>query len=209
MVLRSGGGEPRRPPGPGSVASSTASQVAAQQMDPARLLLLHRLHHLHHIRRLHCRLRSLERAFAASQVAARQNNPTAKVEAEMSRVRKGWEAAEHRAIDLKVELLRTQVEARTLRASLLTLEVEAEQARGDAEQLQARLDQLKEAIPAAESAAVAAREAQAVAEARRDELNMNMQVLTAERDRALDEAAQVRGGRRSLGWGRAGPGQKP
>ena len=80
---------------------------------------------------------------------------------------------------------------------------------GDAEQLQARLDQLKEVIPAAESAAVAAREAQAVAEARRDELNMNMQVLTAERDRALDEAAQVRGGRRSLGWGRAGPGQKP
>ena len=56
---------------------------------------------------------------------------------------------------------------------------------------------------------MAAREAQAVAEARRDELNMNMQVLTAERDRALDEAAQVRGGRRSLGWGRVGPGQKP
>ena len=34
---------------------------------------------------------------------------SAKVEAELAKLRKGWEAAEHRGIDLKVELLQTQV----------------------------------------------------------------------------------------------------
>ena len=48
---------------------------------------------------------------------------SAKVEAELAKLRKGWEAAEHRGIDLKVELLQTQVEARTLRASLHGSEV--------------------------------------------------------------------------------------
>ena len=37
---------------------------------------------------------------------------SAKVEAELGKLRKGWEAAEHRGIDLKVELLQTQVSSK-------------------------------------------------------------------------------------------------
>ena len=119
-------------------------------------------------------------------------NPSAKVEEELSRVRKGWEAAEHRAIDLKVELLQTQVEARTLRASLQAVEIEGQMAQHDADELRRRMEELRATVKEAQAAAVVAREAQSAAEARRDEINMTHLVMKAERDRAVGDAQHAR-----------------
>ena len=116
---------------------------------------------------------------------------SAKVEAELGKLRKGWEAAEHRGIDLKVELLQTQVEARTLRASLHGSEVEARHALQAQEAMQAHIDELEARLPEMEARRGEAREAQSAAEARRDELDMMMHVMDAERLRALGEAEQV------------------
>ena len=85
---------------------------------------------------------------------------SAKVEAELAKLRKGWEAAEHRGIDLKVELLQTQVEARTLRASLHGSEVEARHALQAQEAMQAQIDELEARLPEMDARRSAAREAQ-------------------------------------------------
>ena len=99
---------------------------------------------------------------AAPQPPGRPAVPgaSARVEAELAKLRKGWEAAEHRGIDLKVELLQTQVEARTLRASLHGSEVEARHARQAQAAMQAQIDELEARMPEMDARRSAAREAQ-------------------------------------------------
>jgi len=65
---------------------------------------------------------ALELVKATPQAPGRPAVPgtSAKVEAELGKFRKGWEAAEHRCIDLKVELLQTQVEAQHCRPLIST-----------------------------------------------------------------------------------------
>ena len=85
----------------------------------------------------------------------------------------------------------TQVEARTLSASLHGSEVEARHALQAQEAMQAHIDALEARLPEMEARRGEAREAQSAAEARRDELNMQTHVMDAERLRALGEADQV------------------
>jgi hypothetical protein len=58
--------------------------------------------------------------------------------------------------------------------------------------MQAHIDELEAKLPEMEARRGEAREAQSAAEARRDELDMMMRVMDAERLRALGEAEQVR-----------------